>query len=119
MCIRDSHLITGLIRPGNGIVSIGGLDADLFSTISSPSMMFYLPQEDMSLDITAGELFEMVFGTTHHDAKRIAEQFGLTDTILNNTTIKSLSGGERKKVFLSLAFAIRPQICLLYTSRCV
>lgn len=107
------HLITGLIRPGNGIVSIGGLDADLFSTISSPSMMFYLPQEDMSLDITAGELFEMVFGTAHHDAKRIAEQFGLTDTILNNTTIKNLSGGERKKVFLSLAFAIRPQILLL------
>lgn len=107
------HLITGLIRPDNGIISIGGVDAGLFSASSSPLMMFFLPQEDMALGITANELYEMVLGINRPDAEEIAIRFGLTEAILDNTLITNLSGGERKKVFLSLAFALQPQILLL------
>lgn len=107
------HLIAGLIRPDNGIVSIGGIEADRFSYSSSPLMMFYIPQEDIALGITANEMYEMVLGIKHHDAEEIAIRFGLTEAILDNTVIANLSGGERKKVFLSLALAMRPRILLL------
>lgn len=67
----------------------------------------------MALGITANELYEMVLGINRPDAEEIAIRFGLTEAILDNTLITNLSGGERKKVFLSLAFALQPQILLL------
>jgi len=45
--------------------------------------------------------------------KQISVTFGLTDKQLNEMKIRELSGGERKKVFLSIAFAINPPVLLL------
>ena len=43
----------------------------------------------------------------------VSKRFNLTDKQINETKISDLSGGERKKVFLALAFAINPKILLL------
>lgn len=107
------HLITGLIQPDSGTITVGGIDAGLFFASSSPVTMFYLPQEDMALGITANEMYEMALNENRHKAEAIAIQFGLAETTLTDTVISNLSGGERKKVYLSLAFALQPQILLL------
>lgn len=44
---------------------------------------------------------------------RIAERFGLTEEIRSGKAICDLSGGERKKVFLSIGFAMEPVWLLL------
>lgn len=43
----------------------------------------------------------------------LAKRFGITEDFIYQSKIDELSGGERKKVFLSLAFAVNPVLMLL------
>ena len=46
-------------------------------------------------------------------ALEFAKIFGLTNKQIEETLLSNLSGGERKKVFLSFAFAVDPVYLLL------
>ena len=47
------------------------------------------------------------------EALRLAREFRMEDAAVKTVKIRDLSGGEKKKAFLSLAFAIHPAFLLL------
>lgn len=84
-------------------------DADI-TTKGDTSGVFYLPQEDMKLQETAIELVEP---SKHDEYVHICTNcLGLSDEILNRP-IKTLSGGECKKIYLALAFVEKEKFILL------
>lgn len=107
-------LILGLLKADNCIIKTGGIFPLCLSENNFPKKIFYLPQNDMEFEISPQELFEIVANETL--LKKINEyeiDFGLNPNIINHLYINRLSGGERKKVFLSLALAINPEMLLL------
>ncbi len=108
-------LVTGLLScPDNsGSVTVGGVNAKFLPSELFPCGIFYLPQDDADFDFTARELFEMSIPSKAEAAVRIAEEFGLTDELIEKSKLNELSGGERKKAFLSLSFASEPAVLLL------
>lgn len=101
-------VFTGLRKPDAGTVTVGGVSPE---HLRYPDGVFYLPQDDAVFGFTAAELYEM---STRDVAKATdtAHRFGLTDDHLSQK-IGTLSGGERKKVFLSLGFASGARLMLL------
>ena len=73
----------------------------------------YLPQEDPSFSITAYELYQNAVPGGAEGAVREAEEFGISDKMLKDIPICNLSGGERKKVYLALAFALKRRWMIL------
>ena len=65
----------------------------------------YLPQEDATLNLTPYELFCEAEKDEVDSALEIARQFGLSEGNIYSTSICDLSGGERKKVYLSRLLA--------------
>ena len=55
----------------------------------------------------------MLLGDNISNVIETAFSLGLTQTQLNERNINELSGGERKKVFISLALTLNPEILLL------
>ena len=106
-------LITGLIHSDQGTVHIGGVEPDHFFDGTFPWKLFYLPQEDSNFAICPRDFYKMLYGDNISCVMQVAQSFGLGESLLNDTNINSLSGGDRKKVFLSLAFAVDPAILLL------
>ena len=107
------RLITGLLLPDSGKIIVGGAVPESISRENWPDRLFYLPQEDAVYHIPAMELYEMLIPDKLQEALRIAGKMGLTETELRESCIDTLSGGERKKVFLTLAFTIHPTLMLL------
>lgn len=106
-------LIMGLIMPTTGRINIGGVAPNKLADANFPDAILYLPQDDPVFSVCSYELYRMVLNTDISFVLNVAKKFGLNDDQLKNTKINELSGGERKKVFLSLAFAINPLILLL------
>ncbi|MFU0800433.1 MAG: ABC transporter ATP-binding protein/permease [Xylanivirga thermophila] len=106
-------LITGLSLCDDGEIKIGDISPQDIEESQWNNKLFYLPQEDVDFAITPVELFSMIIPNKIQDCRQIASDFGLTEDIINEFKITTLSGGERKKVFLSLAFALKPTILLL------
>ncbi len=75
--------------------------------------LLYLPQDDYSFSISPQELFKMAIPEKIETALELAKNFGLTDKQIEETLLSDLSGGERKKVYLSFAFAVDPVYLLL------
>lgn len=107
------RLITGLLKENSGKIRVGGISPESLSEEDFPRKVFYLPQEDASFDISAGEMYEMIVPGNRKQAENCAFSFGLTEKLINESKISELSGGERKKVFLALAFTLNPPILLL------
>lgn len=107
------RMITGLVTCNEGVITVGECPADALSEIHYPDGLFYLPQEDAGFDFSAEELYRMAAPKKAETALQIAKRFQLTDDLIRKSSIRDLSGGERKKVFLSLAFAVDPLILLL------
>lgn len=110
-------LMVGLVKCESGSVSIAGADPLRLSDLELNSNVFYLPQNDISFSLSAEELFYMMCGNSKNALMdrciQNAARFGLTNKILRDSLISELSGGERKKVFLSAAFALDKPILLL------
>lgn len=117
-------IITGLLPYQEGKVSVGGISPENFGAENFPANIYYLPQEDAVLSVTPLELYEMALGTfgkvlsgkdqnAVENAVRTAQKFGLTEEMIHQRQINELSGGERKKVYLALGFAVKPHILLL------
>lgn len=107
------RMITGLLCCNEGKIMVGGIPAVSLSDRNYPDKLFYLPQEDVEFDFSAEELYRMTAPEKVEAAIQIAKRFQLADDLIRKNSIRDLSGGERKKVFLSLAFAVSPLILLL------
>ncbi len=106
------RLLTGLLAPDEGTATIGGVESTAVSPESWPGAIFYLPQEDAAWRLTPWEVWQMVLPNPA-EAVPMAERFCLTEAQYRETALDALSGGERKKVFLTLAFTLRPKLLLL------
>lgn len=106
-------LIAGMLPEYTGEIIVGGIKPERISDSEYLSKILYLPQDDAKFDFPACELYDMLPSDKQKPMKEIAVTFGLTDKQLNEMKIRELSGGERKKVFLSIAFAINPKVLLL------
>lgn len=106
-------LITGLIKCTKGKIEVGKISPENINENVWSKQIFYLPQDDAVFHITAYELFNMIICKQVNLAVEYCFDFGLTYKNIYDTLVSDLSGGERKKIFLSLAFAIDPQILLL------
>lgn len=106
-------LINGMLPGYIGEINVGGTKPERISDSEYLTKIIYLPQDDAKFDFPACELYEMLPSDKQASMKEIAATFGLTDKQLNEMKIRELSGGERKKVFLSIAFAINPPVLLL------
>jgi len=107
------RLLAGLMLPDAGSVCTGGASPEGFGEDTYPGKLFYLPQEDAVYHITPMELYRMILPEDVPKAVSVAVRFGLTEEQLTESYIDTLSGGERKKVYLSLALALDPVLLLL------
>ena len=105
-------LIMGLIHTQDGFISVGGVSANNLSEENYMYKMCYLPQENIEFNLEPFELIKMIKGIDLNSVKEILKKFLLDENLLNNTTISNLSGGERKKFFLSLVLS-NPNALLL------
>lgn len=97
------NLLAGLLFPEDGRLH----------TSENRTLLFYIPQQDPQYHCNISSLFQM-FGEQYQEKLLIlADRFGLTDRIREGTAICDLSGGERKKVFLSIGFAVESRWLLL------
>lgn len=106
-------LIVGLLPCEYGNLTVGNVNPANFCDNLFPKILFYLPQEDITFDFTPYDLCKMIDGKLLPAFLEVSKRFNLTDRQINETKISDLSGGERKKVFLTLAFVINPGILLL------
>ena len=106
-------VIIGLLKCDSGDITVGGVKPCDINSEDFAKSIFYLPQEDALFDITADMLYKMSLKEDADKAVEYAEGFGLTGELINKSKIRELSGGERKKVFLSLALAYNPRILLM------
>ena len=88
------NLIGGLCRPDRGKI-VGGRQG----------FISYVLQEDPSYDFDVHTLFSMLDEDVRAAACSLADRLRLPKEAMENVPIASLSGGERKKVFLALGFA--------------
>lgn len=105
-------LLAGLILPDSGTIQIDGVPT-VPHRVSDPHQLFLVPQHDPEYCFDASTLFHMFGDELQPALTATAKRLGLTDEILSEQEIRHLSGGERKKVFLAIGFAINPQWLLL------
>lgn len=113
-------LLVGMEAADEGEVYIGGVPVQKINSGAFPYNIFYLMQEDPLFDLTPQELYTCVADEGDRKEKNLfaksyanAKRFELTDDLLRNDVISKLSGGERKKVFLALAFGVNPEYLFL------
>lgn len=107
------NLLTGLIIPNEGSIYIKGVPYGVKKKVFNPEELFYVPQIDPEYHYDVASLFKMFGNERQEKIERIAEKFGLSEIIKEKTPICELSGGERKKVFLTIGFAIESRWLLL------
>lgn len=107
------RLICGISECADGAITIDGVSPISLSDSNYPRKLFYLPQDDPIFNFSAIELFDMILSDKATDAVNISKRFGLDEQSVIVSKINELAGGERKKIFLSLGFAIDPTVMLL------
>ena len=106
-------LALGMVECQKGDIWIGGVHPSQVSYDNFPRNLFYLPQEDAGYDLTPSEMYQMLLDKEELERSfSILRNFGIQKEVCTRP-IPNLSGGERKKVFLSLAFAMDPEVLIL------
>ncbi|WP_127500165.1 ABC transporter ATP-binding protein [Actinoplanes solisilvae] len=105
------NLLTGIRRPTSGRVELLGGDPRL---AASRRLLGVTPQETgVPASLRVGEVVDFV--SAHYDNPlprgEVLERFGLTDLVRRQTG--GLSGGEKRRVAVALAFVGRPRIVFL------
>lgn len=106
-------LALGMLEAQSGEIYTGAVAPRCLSYDNYPRKIFFLPQEDALYNLTTSELYSMIL---KDEEMNVAYLLGKRLEICEDAysrVISELSGGERKKVFLSLAFAINPDILIL------
>lgn len=106
-------LLVGLLLPDRGEVLIDGIDLRRIQSLPNPPSLLYIPQHDPKYSFNIQTLFGMFGPEKQRLLDSIAKRFGLTEEIITGNAIRDLSGGQRKKIFLSIGFAMQPQWLLL------
>lgn len=106
-------LIVGILEPQYGQIRIGGVRPENLSRSNFPEKIFYMAQDDPDFNMSARELIEF-FGGKENRASiwRRLKEFGIMETELNRP-FNQLSGGEKKKIFLSLALSHTHELLLM------
>lgn len=107
------NILSGLILPDNGEIYVENKAGDFLRKKPDSSLLFYIPQQDPKYQYNVSTLFTMFGEEKQERLTQIAEKFNLTEIIEKGTAICELSGGERKKVFLTIGFAMEPRWLLL------
>ena len=115
------RLLTGIEKAQEGTVLIGDRRPEELGKECFPAQFFYLLQEDPAFDMTPEEMYDSVEESLSGqglslDRERLCrntERLGADASLLRERKISQLSQGERKKVFLALAFALAPGLLLL------
>lgn len=107
------HLMLGMLTDYKGEIELGGIDLRTVSEAELLKKIFYLPQEDVNVSLTPRMLYEMAAKEQLAQCLENAQKFGLSSVQIEETQIDELSGGERKKVYLALAFTSKSLFLLL------
>jgi ABC-type sugar transport system ATPase subunit len=111
------RLVSGLLRPSSGTVSIGGQNVTDRSPESRPVAMVFqgyalFPHLDVAANIGFGLAVRKAPRASRRQRVRdVAEQLGLTELLLRMPS--ELSGGERQRVALARALLRDPQVFCL------
>lgn len=107
------RLIVGLLMPTNGTVYIDNISTEELSYYNFPTDIFYLPQTDISINMSVKELIDLIFQNKTDQIYANLSQFKMDHNDFFDRNINDLSGGERKKVYLSIAFSLHPKVIML------
>lgn len=99
------NLLAGLILPDQGHIFFANLNAP----IEDSSPYLFIPQHDPEYNCDVYTLFAMFGKEKQQLLFSVAKRFGLTENVIKGISIRELSGGERKKVFLSIGFSMQPK----------
>ncbi|QSX05676.1 ABC transporter ATP-binding protein [Sedimentibacter sp. zth1] len=106
-------MMVGLINCSKGKISYDGFDPCFVSEQSLLKHINYLKQSDPVLTITSYEMFKMIDEVRIDNTMEIARKFGLNDDEIKNQMITELSGGQKKKVYLSIVLSNDDKFLLL------
>lgn len=103
----------GLQRPSSGAVQILGQDPQIARKQLFKQVGVQLQETSFQEKITAEELCQVSAALYHrpHDYRQLLAQFGLADKA--GRPVKELSGGQRQKLFITLALLPNPQVVFL------
>jgi ABC-2 type transport system ATP-binding protein len=103
----------GLRRPDAGTVRVLGLDPDRDGARLRPRVGVQLQDGGLPAGARAGEVLQHVAALHAHpvESARLAAELGLEPVL--GTTVRRLSGGERRRLALALAVVGRPEIVFL------
>ena len=99
------NLLSGLLLPDQGNIFINNSNI----LTGESSLYLFIPQHDPEYNYDVYTLFGMFDEDKQQMLFSIAKRFGLTENIMKGNAIRDLSGGERKKAFLSVGFALQPK----------
>lgn len=99
------NLLAGFILPDQGDMFF----ASFHTPVEEPSLCLFIPQYDPEYNCDMYTLFTMFGKEKQPLLFSVAKRFGLTENMMKGKSIRELSGGERKKVFLSIGFAMQPK----------
>lgn len=105
--------MAGMIPCMKGAVRIGDEEIQTIDNGCYPTDIFYLSQEDPDFGFTPKEFYQQILGNEYMNAEGCAEKFGLTRQQMTDISIKDLSGGERKKVYIALAMVLNSKVLLM------
>lgn len=107
------QLILGEKIPIQGEIKIGGLNPELIQEEDLEKKIFLLLQDDIVFTVSPDELFSMIGREKKEKCMQYARKFGLSEETIKEKRISELSGGQKKQVYLSIAFASETYLLLL------
>lgn len=108
------RLLTGLLRPTRGSISLAGMDAQ--EACRAGNVIGYLPQKcevNTRMPLSSRQLLRLCCdGSPHHDRiDWLLESVGLAD--LANEPMSALSGGQFQRLLIARALVRSPAVLLL------
>lgn len=105
--------LIGVCEDVEGKIYVGDINPSKISNIEFPRKISYIMQNEFSISMTPYEFLEGCINVEVDKALNIASEFGVEEECIRTCMWTELSGGEKKKILLSAAFAINPPVMLL------
>ncbi len=105
-------LIAGLISCDEGYIAVGKDVADTPKELQNGQRILYLAQERLHMDITAEEYIGLFSGLDESEVRKNLQDFQIGEDLLHSS-LNNLSGGEEKKIMLSVMLATKTPLLLL------